>query len=329
MRPGASVSPVREILENRLSGLLPGLESELDTFINERCLRARRALAGELNQAARRMRQAPERAAVAAILVEAATAFSAGAALLSIGESEMRGEQIRGVPDPCAATFRGLSLPMAIAPALAEAVRTRDPVTAMASPGEISGELASVLGRAPHERLDVCPLTVAGRVCALLCAWGDVDGPALELLAQVAAAAWQTIPPPAEIVQLTAPEAAAAKAQTPAPPPSAPPLSRSAPSGWDALSRQDRQIHLRAQRRARVAAAEMSLYAAGEVESGRARKDLYSALGSRIDAARESFHKQFFSATPTMVDYLHLELLHTLAHDDPDLLGKDYPGPLV
>jgi len=30
-----------------------------------------------------------------------------------------------------------------------------------------------------------------------------------------------------------------------------------------------------------------------------------------------------------MVDYLHLELLRTLANDDSDLLGKDYPGPLV
>jgi hypothetical protein len=30
-----------------------------------------------------------------------------------------------------------------------------------------------------------------------------------------------------------------------------------------------------------------------------------------------------------MVDYLHLELVQTLANDDPDLLGNNYPGPMV
>ena len=30
-----------------------------------------------------------------------------------------------------------------------------------------------------------------------------------------------------------------------------------------------------------------------------------------------------------MVDYLHLELMRTLANDDADLLGKEYPGPMV
>jgi hypothetical protein len=30
-----------------------------------------------------------------------------------------------------------------------------------------------------------------------------------------------------------------------------------------------------------------------------------------------------------MVDYLHLEMVHTLANDDAELLGKDYPGPLL
>jgi hypothetical protein len=30
-----------------------------------------------------------------------------------------------------------------------------------------------------------------------------------------------------------------------------------------------------------------------------------------------------------MVDYLHPELVRTLANDDVELLGSDYPGPLV
>jgi hypothetical protein len=209
-----------------------------------------------------------------------------------------------------------MTMPLEVAPALAEAVRTRDPVTAMATAGEISGELASLLGRGPQERVHVYPVTVAGRARAVLCAWGDVDGSAAELLAQIAAARWHAMPASSGMVQVTLPEA--------------PRNARSAASSnWDALSSEEQRIHLRAQRRARVEVAEIRLYAAEAVESGRAQNDLYAALRPRIDAARQSFQKQYFSATPTMVDYLHLELLRTLAHDDPDLLGKDYPGPLA
>jgi hypothetical protein len=33
--------------------------------------------------------------------------------------------------------------------------------------------------------------------------------------------------------------------------------------------------------------------------------------------------------TPSMVDYLHLELVATLAHGDELLLGADYPGQML
>ena len=73
----------------------------------------------------------------------------------------------------------------------------------------------------------------------------------------------------------------------------------------------------------------MRLYDADAVQRGRTHCDLYGALRGRIERARQAFHKKFFSTCPSMVDYLHLELLRTLANDDPDLFGKDYPGPLV
>ncbi len=316
---------MREILEDRISKLLPDLESELGKFVSEQCARARRDLADELNQAARRIDQAADAAGIAATLVEATAALSAGAALLLVNETGLRGQQIRGVAEPCAATFRNLAMPLEVAPALAEAVRSRDPVTAMATAGEISGELASLLGRDYRERVHVYPLICAGRARAVLCAWGVKNNPAVELLAHIAAAAWPAIPAPSGMVQLAVP--GTSPSTKPAAPSSGPELSWDRLS-WDKLSAAEQRIHLRAQRKARVAIAEMRLHAADAVDSGRARKDLYAALGPRIDAARESFHKQYFT-TPTMVDYLHLELLHTLALDDPDLLGKDYPGPLV
>ena len=54
-----------------------------------------------------------------------------------------------------------------------------------------------------------------------------------------------------------------------------------------------------------------------------------AALRKSIDAAREAFRPSFFAPCSSMVDYLHLELVHTLANDDPDLLGDNYPGPMV
>ena len=91
----------------------------------------------------------------------------------------------------------------------------------------------------------------------------------------------------------------------------------------------EQQIHLRAQRFARVQAAEMRLYHADVVQVGRSRRNLYEALRQPIDDARQSFRTEFFAKCPSMVDYLHLELTRTLANDDPDLFGSTYPGPLV
>jgi hypothetical protein len=92
---------------------------------------------------------------------------------------------------------------------------------------------------------------------------------------------------------------------------------------------EEQRVHLRAQRFARVEAAAMRLQEGTAVQAGRLRRNLYEALRGRIDAARELFRKDFFANCPSMVDYLHLELVHTLANDDAELLGKDYPGPMV
>lgn len=102
-----------------------------------------------------------------------------------------------------------------------------------------------------------------------------------------------------------------------------------APEGWEALPIDEQRLHLRAQRFARVKAAEMLLYRAEAVARGRAQRDLYSEFASDIDAARQAFRQEFLTACPSMADYLHLELVRTLAHDEAACLGPGYPGPLV
>jgi len=308
MASGPPTSPLRQILEDRLSQL----SAEVDNLFAEARERARREFADQLNQAVRLIRQAADPEELGATLLDATGALASGAAWFRIAGETARGERIRGVPEEAAEAFHALEIPLASAAALAGAVESRDPVIAATTGREVSEELAKLLEHPPEGRVSIFPVVVRERVPALLYAWGSVQGPAVELLTQVAAAAWSAMPEPAAPGLVTI---------GPAPPPPA--------SAWDCLPLEDQRIHLRAQRFARVQAAEMRLFQADAVQAGRAGRNLYDTLRKSIDGAREAFHQSFFAPCPSMVDYLHLELVQTLANDDPDLLGNNYPGPMV
>jgi hypothetical protein len=126
---------------------------------------------------------------------------------------------------------------------------------------------------------------------------GDVDTNALELLANIGGAMLTGQTAPARLIGLA-----------PAP---------------------ERKEHLQAQRKARTQVAEIILFHADALRSGRRNRDLYQALQPEIDTRRDVFRRQCVENSPGMVDYLHLELLKTLANDDVQSLGVDYPGPLV
>ncbi len=317
---------MRQILEERLSRLLIELEGlydlQLSAQLEQRLVpaveqaarrardRARREFADELNQGARRIRKAVDLPDLTSTLLDAAAPFAEGAAVFVVTGSVARGERMRGVPEERARAFRGLEIPFTAAAALAEAAESGDPVATLTAPSEVSTELVVFAGHGEDSRAFIYPLVVRSRTLALLYAWGAVEGSALELLAQLAASAWTVLPAPADLVSIA-------------------PRVSAATSAWDKLSAEEQQLHLRAQRFARVQVAEMRLYETDAVQSGRVRHDLYGALRERIDSARDSFRHSFFAPCPSMVDYLHLELVKTLAQDDPDALGKDYPGPMV
>jgi hypothetical protein len=85
----------------------------------------------------------------------------------------------------------------------------------------------------------------------------------------------------------------------------------------------------RAQRFARVRVAEIQLYHAAQIKTGRATGDIYGALRAQMDAAREAYREKFLTPVNGTADYLHAEFVRTLANDDAALLGPTYPGPLV
>ncbi|MGO9261061.1 MAG: hypothetical protein ACLQU1_32845 [Bryobacteraceae bacterium] len=279
----------------------------------------RREFADRLNQAVRRIRQSGDWEELSATLVDAAAVFSGGAAWLRVADGTARGGPIRGVPEEAEERFRSLEIPLADAAALAGAVESRDPVIAAIAEGQVSAALLSLPGHPTEGRVAIFPLVTKDGVPGLLYTWGDGQEAVLEMVTQVASAAWEILtpppPPPApELVRISAVPV---------------PVGKPARSAWEQLSAEEQQIHLRAQRYARVQAAEMRLHEADAVESGRARRNLYDVLQKPIDQARTTFHQKFFMACPSMVDYLHLELVRTLANDDAELLGTDYPGPLV
>jgi len=267
------------------------LSSELELLFEGARQQARREQAEELNQAVRRLRIAPDAGELCATLADAAARLASGAILFRVAEGT--------------ATSDRIDVPLGDAPALAAAAESRDPLIAAATPGELSAPLVELLAHLPGTRVSIFPVVAGVRVAALVYCWGAVQVAALELLAQVASAVWSAIPVP-------------------------PPRVQAKPaSAWEELPSAEQQIHLRAQRFARVQAAEMRLYHAEVVQVGRSRRNLYEALRQPIEDARQAFRTRFFAGCPSMVDYLHLELTRTLANDDPDLLGSTYPGPMV
>ncbi len=97
---------------------------------------------------------------------------------------------------------------------------------------------------------------------------------------------------------------------------------------WAELPESERALHVRAQRFARVRTAEMQLSSPDACRAGREQGNLYVFLRQEIDSAREAYRKQFMS-NPSMIDYLHIELVRAAANGDEQKLGAEYPGQLV
>jgi hypothetical protein len=296
--------------------------------------RARQECANLLNQAVRRLWQASDPAGLTATLADAAAQFAAGAAVLSIEGGMATLESLR--PSSEAMQGAGSQTALDAALALKAAIESREPVIAAAAESEVGATLAALAVAAGDDRVAVFPATSHDGVPGLVCAWGTVEAAAVELLAQVAGEEWERLSraaaeaaaAEAEVAAAAAAaEAAAAEAEAAA----AAELLTIAPAerSWDSLTAEEQRTHLRAQRFARVRVAQWRLREGAAVRSGRVRGDLYGELETEIEEARQSFRDEFFAPCPGMVDYLHLEMVHTLANDDAELLGKDYPGPLL
>jgi hypothetical protein len=328
----------REIVEKHQAAMVEEITVRLDSQLQRAILHAvesERASASEsvertrvetaefLNQALRRLRQVAARSGVLELLAESSARYSEQTAVLSIHNHQCQLSASRGLISPPSSppSEDAGGFPIETAPAIASAVESKDPVITLASATEISALLADAFGSHPDRKAYLFPILTRQNVTGMLVACGQVAGAPLELLCEAAGMrldglAADTPPAPAPLpgpalVQIGA-QTGTASART-----------------WDQLSPEDQQLHLKAQRTARIRVAEIRLYQGDALRKGAAAGDIYGNVGAEIDAARTEFLQTFLSKSPTMVDYLHLEILRSLAHDDDRLLGEKYPGPMV
>ncbi len=263
--------------------------------------------------AIRRMREAAGPRQLAAVLAETAGQLAPRTAVFLASDNLLRLAAAAGFePDP-----GGVEIPAGSAPALAEALQTGDCVVAMHAATELSFRLVEALPAEPGARVVLAP--IAGRRTAhgILYAEG---GRAAES------------PAPFEALAGAAGLAADALSGEPAPPeglvtlgtsPSGP---QAAPEAVDeeALKREES-----ARRFARVRVAAILERRSQAVKEGRAAGDLYRRLQAEIEQARGAYKAEYVDKAGLATDYLHEELVRTLAGNDASLLGADYPGPLV
>lgn len=265
-----------------------------------------------LNETLRRLKQYRLESEWVSALLDGAAPFANAAALFTLESNQLhlRGAQGLQLPD-------GLSFALSAARAFGAIVETKDTVVALRTPAEVTSHLSSADA---SDRAILLPVLNGARVVAILFASTRIAGgsPALELLAGMASLALERSANSAATLQI-------APAPGPKPPQNSA-HSRKLPY-WSTLPEEQRRLHIRAQRLARVKVAEMQLFQPDACRAGREQNNVYLFLKKEIDAARESYRDQFLSR-PGMEDYLHLELVSTVADGNESKLGEDYPGHL-
>mgnify|MGYP001077022079 CR=1 FL=1 len=330
-------------LEERFGAFREAFEQELDRRLSARLGQeteraasgAIRALGERLNQVARRLDQAASAAEWAAALLDGAFSFAPRVVLFSIAGRRIQYEDHRAAAGFELRSTPPEPVPLAEAPAFRNVLETKDTVISLASAAELSQTLCDALDGGEDKRICLLPVITGRRegekrVAAVLyveSGEAPVDLNLLEVVAALAGPALDALQAAGAAPQARAPVIPILPA---APPPAAVAAAGAAPEApdWSALPRDEQELHARAQRFARVRVAEIRLYHAKKVREGREIRNIYAILKEEIDRSRAQFRHEFMRV-PSMIDYLHLEFLRTLANDDPGLLGPDYPGPLA
>jgi hypothetical protein len=275
---------------------------------------ARRQVTSELNQLFRRLRQYQTEGEWRSAILDGAARFVREVALFTYqdGVLNLRGQRNLNLAE-------NLSFSAGAAAAFKNVISSKDTLVALRTPAEVGEALSS-----PHleERAHIVPILNGPRVVALLFAVDErnLDLNAIELIAGFASTVLERQSNASLHTQIASQSVTAAAERVPH-------TSATLPD-WANLSEDQRVVHVRAQRFARVKVAEMQLSRPDACHAGRQQGNLYVFLKQEIDKARDTYRRQFMTI-PSIVDYLHIELVRTAAEGDEQKLGADYPGQLV
>ena len=310
------------------------IKREFDSACSQTARAARCQITNELNQVFRRLRHYQSESEWISAVLDAASRFVQQVAVLGLqdGVLTLRAQYNLKVPGD-------LSFPLSSARAFANAIDSRDPIIALRTSAEVTEAFS-----APEadERAHIIPIANGARIVAVLFAADQdyIDVNALELIGGLASAVLERRSNTSLHAQIAPAQrdAEESPALAPGPAETAPkhgasdnvgaPSERPRLPSWADLNEEHRNIHIRAQRFSRVSVAEMQLANPEGCRAGRQQSNLYLFLRDEIDRARETYRQQFITI-PSMVDYLHLELVRAAAEGDELKLGADYPGQLV
>jgi hypothetical protein len=295
------------------------LPHDLESACSGLVQKTRRQVIDHLHDVFRRLRlYASEEEWIAAVL-DGASAYANRVALFALEKDsvKVRGQRNANLPED-------LQFSLATSRAFASAVQTRDPAIALRTESEVGPALCDVGGRS---RAHLFPIPNGDRVAAILFAFDDAntDSNGLELISAMASVVLERSSNRELHAQIASPPPSEKRPEGSRQPPTA---SRKPSPSLSALSLHLRTLHMKAQRFSRVAVAEIQLKRPAACRAGREEANLYRYLQPDIDKARDRYRNQFL-IVPSMVDYLHLELVRAAAGGDDNKMGAEYPGPLV
>ena len=281
-------------IDLHLQERLAGIHRELDTLAAQVAREREERLRG-LQLAARSLRQAESTAQWVQILADAAAPLADGVLFFRVDGGVLRCEAARGME------LVSGEVVLADAPALRQAVETKETVVTLFVASQLSAAVVGELGGS-RRRAQLFPLVGKTRVLGVLLA---MDGPGLEvyglevLLSLGAAALELREAKGGALIGPAAPLVAAVPAVAAVVPVSGRSFARTTVARW--------------------------ILESGElVAEGRAAGDLYGVMRELVDGARGEFTARFGGGA----DYLHLEMVERLALGKAGLMGAGYPGPV-
>jgi len=96
------------------------------------------------------------------------------------------------------------------------------------------------------------------------------------------------------------------------------------------LSAEERELHRRANRVAKVSMQDIKLLRPKDVKAGREHNDICHRLRSDLDKARKEYDRRFRAIQDHPVDYFHQWMVEILGEGDSETLGEyPYPSPVL